>query len=262
MRWMALVVSVVLALAAGRAIAAEPVDLELALGIDVSGSVDDEEARLQREGYIAAFRHPDVIRAIQGGFLQRIAVSYYEWAGYGHNRIISGWTMIDGAATANAFADKLTLEPPQTASRTAIASAIEFAVTYFEGNEFEGTRRVLDISGDGPNNWGDYVTVSRDKAIAAGVTINGLPIINDRPGPSGWSQMRDLDLYYRDCVIGGPGAFIVVANTFEDFAAAVRRKLILEISGYSPPARLMPAQARIAPPCDFGERAREDRDDF
>lgn len=257
-----LTIVVVLALAASHATAAEPVDLELALGIDVSGSVDDEEARLQREGYIAAFRHPDVIRAIQGGFLQRIAVAYYEWAGYGHHRVIAGWTMIDGAAAANAFADKLTLEPPQTASRTAIASAIEFSVTWFEGNDFEGTRRVVDISGDGPNNWGNYVTVSRDKAIAAGVTINGLPIINDRPGPSGWSQMRDLDLYYRNCVIGGPGAFIVVANTFEDFATAVRRKLILEISGRTPPARLMPAQARIAPPCDSGERAIDDRDDY
>lgn len=257
-----IVASVTLALYAERAGAAEPVDLELALGIDVSGSVDDEEARLQREGYIAAFRHPDVIRAIQGGFLQRIAVSYYEWAGYGHNRIIAGWTMIDGAATANAFADKLTLEPPQTASRTAIASAIGFAVTWFERNEFEGTRRVVDISGDGPNNWGEYITRARDKAIAAGVTINGLPIVNDRPGPSGWSQMRNLDLYYRDCVIGGPGAFIVVANTFEDFATAVRRKLILEISGRAPPARPMPAQARVAPPCDSGERAWEDRDDY
>ena len=262
MNRLTIVTFVVLAFAGTRAIAAEPVDLELALGIDVSGSVDDEEARLQREGYIAAFRHPDVIRAIQGGFLQRIAVSYYEWAGYGHHKIIAGWTMIDGEKTANAFADKLTLEPPQTASRTAIASAIGFAVTDFELNEFEGTRRVVDISGDGPNNWGEYITLARDKAIVAGVTINGLPIVNDRPGPSGSLQMRNLDLYYRDCVIGGPGAFIVVANTFQDFARAVRRKLILEISNRTPPARLMPAQARIAAPCDSGERAWEDRDDY
>ena len=259
-----IVASVVLALYAGRAIAAEPVDLELALGVDVSGSVDDEEARLQRQGYIAAFRHPDVIRAIQGGFLRRIAVSYYEWAGYGHHKIIAGWTMIDGADSANAFADMLTLEPPRTASRTAIASAIGFAVDHFDGNQFEGTRRVVDISGDGPNNWGDYVAQARDKAVAAGVTINGLPIVNDRPSLRGWAPMQFLDLYYRDCVIGGPGAFIVVANTFADFATAVRRKLILEISGLAPPrpARLMPAQARVAPPCDYGEQAWQDRDDY
>lgn len=245
-----------------------PVDLELALGIDVSGSVDDEEAMLQRQGYIAAFRHPDVIRAIEEGMLGRIAVGYYEWAGYGHMRVIAGWTEIGDAKTANAFADVLTLNPPETAYRTAIASAIDFAALWFDRNGFEGTRRAIDISGDGPNNWGGPVTRARDRAVEQGITINGLPIVNNRPGPSGWPQIPNLDLYYRDCVIGGPGAFIVVANSFEEFAVAVRRKLITEIAGLDPPdppARLVPVQlrpGRAAPPCDIGERRWEDQDDY
>lgn len=213
---------------------AVPVDLELAMGIDVSGSIDDDEARLQRSGYIAAFRHPAVIDAIAHGRHRRIAAAYYEWAGFGHMRIVADWTLIDGPAAAHAFADRLSLDPPQTAARTAIGDAIAFAVPFFQANAFIGTRRVIDLSGDGPNNWGGLVAVQRDQAVAAGVTINGLPIINDRPSRFGGPPMPDLDLYYRHCVIGGPGAFIVVANNFEDFGRAVRRKMILEIAGRQP----------------------------
>ena len=265
MRLSLLILVALLTVAAGPATAAEPlipVDLELVLAVDVSGSIDDEEALLQREGYINAFRHPDVLRAIQGGFLRRIAVSYYEWAGFGHIRIIADWAVVEDSRTALAFADSLTRDLPQTARRTAISAAIEFAVPYFERNGFEGTRRVIDISGDGPNNWGTPVIIARDKAVAAGVTINGLPIVNGREGPSGWPQDPDLDLYYRDCVIGGPGAFIVVANSFEDFAAAIRRKLILEIAGREPPIRIEPVAARTAPPCDIGEQRWRDLDDY
>jgi hypothetical protein len=265
-----LILSSVLALTLAGPVAASqdgPVDLELALGIDVSGSVDDDEAMLQRQGYIAAFRHPDVIRAIEQGILGRIAVAYYEWAGYGHMRIITDWTLIDGAEAAHAFADSLELNPPQTAYRTAIASAIDFAVTYFDINDFEGTRRVVDISGDGANNWGGLVTAARDRAVAQGVIINGLPIVNNRPGPSGRPQTSNLDLYYENCVIGGPGAFLVVANSFPEFAEAVRRKLIIEIADLAPrhERALIPVQFtpnRIAPPCDIGERRWEDEDDF
>jgi hypothetical protein len=245
----------------------QPVDLELALGIDVSGSVDDEEAMLQRQGYIAAFRHPDVIRAIEQGILGRIAVAYYEWAGYGHMRIVTDWRLIDGAEAAHAFANSLERNPPETAYRTAIASAIDFAVTYFDVNDFEGTRRVVDISGDGANNWGGAVTAARDRAVAQGVIINGLPIVNNRPGPSGRPQLANLDLYYENCVIGGPGAFLVVANSFPEFAEAVRRKLIIEIADLAPrheraitPIQFTPN--RIVPPCDIGERRWEDEDDF
>ena len=252
-----------------------PVDLELALGIDVSGSIDDEEARLQREGYIAAFRHPRMLKAIRSGILGRIAVAYFEWAGFGHMKVIAGWTLIHDEAGAAAFAARLAQGAPQTASRTAISDAIDFAVPYFERNGFAGTRRVIDISGDGPNNWGDLITEARDRALARGITINGLPIMNDRPTIGGWPPMPNLDLYYRNCVIGGPGAFIVVAKDFGDFAVAVRRKLILEIAGIAPGraahnmrprgrsfsqgtrmAQLQPPlpAARIAPPCDAGER--------
>ena len=241
-------------LAAAPVAADQPVDLELALGIDVSGSVDDQEARLQRQGYIAAFRHPRVIAAIEGGILGRIAVVYYEWAGYGHMRIVADWTLVEDEASANASADLLTLNPPQTASRTAIASAIDFGVLWSSMNEFEGTRRAVDISGDGPNNWGETVTRARDRAVAAGVTINGLPIVNDRPGPSGRSQIADLDLYYRDCVIGGPGAFIVVANSFDEFAIAVLRKLITEIAGLAREPALTTVELHVAPPCNISDR--------
>ncbi|MBT5047990.1 MAG: DUF1194 domain-containing protein, partial [Rhodospirillaceae bacterium] len=166
-----------------------PVDLELALGIDVSGSVDEEEAVLQRNGYIAAFRHPSIVDAIQHGGLGRIAVSYYEWAGFGHMKIIAPWTLIKDKATADGFADLLTREQPETARRTAIAAAISFGADYFDGNGFAARRRVLDISGDGPNNWGELVNVARDRAVARGITINGLPIVNDRPSYSGRMPM-------------------------------------------------------------------------
>ena len=256
----------------GRPAGALPVDLELLLGVDVSGSIDEEEARLQRDGYIAAFRHPMITDAIRSGFHGRIAVSYYEWAGFGHMKIIAGWTLIDDRESALAFADKLTEIPPQTARRTAISEAIEFAIGYFDDNGIAGKRRVLDISGDGPNNWGPLVTGARDQAVAAGITINGLPIINDRLSPFGWPTIRNLDLYYRDCVIGGRGAFMVVANDFNDFAAAVLKKLVLEIAGLSPgvpqsraaarPSLARPVAFRIPPPCDIGERRWEDYDEF
>lgn len=245
--------------------AAEPVDLELALAVDVSGSIDDEEAQLQRDGYVAAFRDPAVIRAIEHGMLGRIAVAYYEWAGFNRVRVIVDWTLIEDVKTAHAFAGLLTLEPPRTVRRTSISSAIDFGVPYFARNEYDGTRRVIDVSGDGANNSGDLVTRARDRAVAAGVTINGLPIINGRPGPFGWPPIKDLDLYYRDCVIGGPGAFLVVANSFDEFAEAVRRKLILEIAGIGPPKpRLVPAQLapeRTAPPCNIGELRIQGFDD-
>jgi hypothetical protein len=275
-----LVLAAVVAVAGGpgAAMATEEdieVDLELALAVDVSGSIDDDEAVLQRAGYIAAFRHPRVLQAIRRAGLGRIAVAYYEWAGYGHMKIIADWTLIHDKASADGFAAKLTEVPPETASRTAIGSAIEFAVPFFEGNEYEGQRRVLDISGDGPNNWGGLVTVARDAALAKGITINGLPIMNDRPSRWGRPPMRNLDLYYMDCVIGGPGAFIVVATRFKDFASAILRKLILEIAGKTPgkapdaatsspdavtSSMLRPVVAPMGPPCDYGERLRDSFD--
>ena len=259
-----LIVATGLLAAGGPARAAEtgtPVDLELILAIDVSRSIDREEARLQRQGYIDAFRDQELARVIASGYIGKIAVGYFEWAGYEYSRIIIPWTLVDGAERARAFADALAAaSPPAAARRTSISEAINYALPWFEGNGFVGTRRVVDISGDGPNNEGELVTLAREKAIAAGVTINGLPIMGHSRGLYSRFNLPDLDLYFRDCVIAGPGAFLEVAADFPDFARAVRRKLILEIAGRTPTERfrVMHAQAarsdRVAPPCNIGEQ--------
>ena len=245
-----------------------PVDLELALAVDVSRSIDPDEARLQREGYIKAFRNPQVIKAIESGMLGRIVVGYFEWAGYGHADIVVDWMLVEDAASANALADALDRGNPVSASRTSISGAIEFARSWFDNNGFEALRRVVDVSGDGPNNWGELVTEARDRAVAAGVTINGLPILDPGFGLFSRFNIGNLDLYYRDCVIGGTGAFLEVAADFNDFARAVRRKLVLEIAGLQP----LPIQGPIAvqadkgahasPPCDIGETLWRGRDGF
>lgn len=243
----------------GFAAAADrPVDLELVLAADISGSMDRAEATLQRQGFVAALRHPEVIAAIEGGMLGRIAVTYVEWAGPYFQHTLVGWTEIADAVSANRFADAVAAPQIVTERYTSIGTLINTSAARFSGNGFEGTRRVIDIAGDGPNNRGEYVHISRDRAVAAGIVINGLPIINDRPSPGGYPPMPDLDLYYEDCVIGGPGAFLVVANGFEDFARAILRKMILEIAGRTPPPeRLHFAASRPRPACDFGERQLE-----
>ncbi|MDH3702161.1 MAG: DUF1194 domain-containing protein [Alphaproteobacteria bacterium] len=236
-----------------------PVDLELVLAVDISGSIDPEEAQLQRDGYVAALTDPALLKAIQGGFLGRIAVTYVEWAGAEISVTVANWTMIEDERSARNFAAVIARAPVHTALWTSIHNAIEFALPQFENNKFQGTRRVIDISGDGPNNKGGLVTVARDRAIAMGVTINGLPIVNSRPSPFGWPAMKDVDLYYGNCVIGGPGAFYIVANSFADFARAIRKKLILEIAGRTPPPvfRIFKTaaggKAREIPPCNIGE---------
>jgi hypothetical protein len=221
-----------------------PVDLELVLAVDISGSVDEVEALLQREGYIAALRHPQVIEAIQGGMFGGIAVTYVEWAGDHYQRTMLGWTLLDGAESADAFADALAETPLLTAHWTSLSGAIDYAVPLFDDNGFEGFRRVIDISGDGHNNRGRPVEDARDEAVATGITINGLPIVNDRPNPWGGRPPIDLDVYYEQRVIGGPGAFIVVAEDYTSFASAILSKLLLEIAGETPPSRHLVAAAR------------------
>jgi len=257
------------------------VDLELVLAVDVSLSIDSGEARLQRQGYVEAFRDRQVLDAIKGGILGRIAVTYFEWANSAHTQLIVNWTVIDSDAAAEAFAAALQKRYPGPAHYTSISGAIDFGRSLFKDNGFDGTRQVIDISGDGPNNWGDLVVHARDRAVAQGVTINGLPILDEGPGPFGRYNIPNLDLYYRDCVIGGPAAFIVVAENFQAFADAIRRKLILEIAGGTPEEAPRPPATphlqlaqysgqtepplangqRVAPPCDIGEqllRARQD----
>lgn len=255
--------------------AREPVDLELVIAVDVSNSVDRYEARLQREGYVQAFSDDRVIEAIQSGFLGRIAVYYFEWAGAGHMRPVMEWTVIEDAESARAFAAELSGKPYSSARRTSISEALDFAVPQFERNDYDGKRKVIDVSGDGANNWGRLVTLARDEAIAAGITINGLPILEAAPGYASAFYMPHLDLYYEACVIGGRGAFMVVANGFEDFADAVRQKLVLEIAGVTPvttperhadAASLILAQGRnqdrVVPACDAGDRRRYFSDGF
>ncbi len=230
------------------------VDLELVLAADISGSMDLQEAVLQRQGFVSAFRHPEVVGAIQSGRFGRIAVTYVEWAGIYHQSTLVDWTEVANAASADAFAEALERPDVMTELWTSISSLIAYAAARFQGNGFFGERRVIDISGDGPNNRGAYIVDARDRALASGIVINGLPIINGRLGRYGYPPLPNLDLYYEDCVIGGPGAFVIVADGYEDFARAIRRKLVMEIAGRVPSVR--PAQHaadRPRPPCNAGE---------
>lgn len=215
-----------------------PVDLELVLAVDVSGSIDEVEARLQRQGYVMALSHPRVIEAIRSGGYGRIAVTYVEWANGGYQRTVAEWTLVEDAASAKGLAGGLAEAPVVTAHWTSISGAIDHAAQLFAGNGYEGLRRVIDVSGDGYNNNGRPADHAREDAVAMGITINGLPIINERPNPWGSAPAAGLDAYYREHVIGGPGAFLVVAQDFEDFATAILSKLILEIVGTEPSVRM------------------------
>ncbi|MBP2297459.1 DUF1194 domain-containing protein [Azospirillum picis] len=230
-------------LSAAPAAADTPVDLELVLAVDVSGSVDPEEAKLQRNGYVQALMNSKVQGAIHGGPLGRIAATYVEWAGEGYQHVIVAWTELSDAASVEQFAAAVAEAPMVTEQWTSISSAIDFAVPLFDGNGFEGTRRVIDVSGDGENNRGRPVEQARDAAVARGITINGLPILNDRPNPWGGAAANDLADYYRDHVIGGPGAFLVPARDFAAFADAILSKLLLEVAGGEPSGAPAPAYA-------------------
>ncbi len=243
------------------------VDLELVIAVDVSGSVDDDEAALQRQGYIKAFRDPKIIEAITRGQMGAIAVTYFEYAGSHHQLTLVDWSRITGAESASNFADALAFEPIMVNVWTSISGAIEAGQAAFRRSPYQGRRHVIDVSGDGANNGGTLVTAARDLALVDGITINGLPIVNDKLSRYGRPQIPNLDYYYTDCVIGGPGAFIIVANGFEDYARAVRHKLILEIAGVvpikKPVATFMPAYGHDRPSCTIGESLRQDwEDDF
>ena len=217
-----------------------PVDVELVLAVDISGSVDPEEGRLQRQGYIDAIAHPQVVDAITSGPMGRIAVAYLEWSGDGQQYVVVPWKLIDGPDSAQAFSDLLAEAPVGSGRYTSISGAIDFAVPMFERNGFEGLRKVIDVSGDGVNNRGRMVSSARDAAVAAGVVVNGLPIINDRPNPFGTYTPRDLDTYFEREVIGGPGAFVMVAESFQTFGSAILAKLLREIAAAPPAAAPSP----------------------
>ncbi len=233
-----------------------PVDLELVLAVDVSRSMDMDEQALQRNGYVEAFRHNDVIDAISSGPHGRIAVSYVEWAGPDFQMTLVPWTVIDGSAAANGFADRLAAAPITREHGTSISSGLIYVGPSFAANGVEGARRVVDVSGDGPNNMGVPVTIARDPLIAAGVTINGLPIMIKRPG--GFAAIENLDVYYEDCVIGGTGAFLVPVTDIQKLATAIRRKLVLEIAERTAPVvKASEAKAEPRIDCMIGEKLRE-----
>lgn len=213
-----------------RAHAAEPVDVLLVLAVDVSRSIDPDEARLQREGYRSAVSDPRVVEAIRGGMTGAIALAYVEWAGFEYQRVVLPWTHIGSQAEASAWSNKLAEAPRASLSWTSISGALNFSRQVMAEAPFEGTRRVIDVSGDGVNNSGGPAEEARDRVVAEGIVINGLPIINDRP-TFGRGAPVALDDYFRNSVIGGPGAFMIVAEDFESFGNAVRRKLIREIAG-------------------------------
>ena len=206
-----------------------PVDVELVLAVDISYSMDEEEQRLQREGYIEALQSEEFIKALKAGANGRIAVAYMEWASSYDQRTVVNWTLIDSPQTARAFATQLAGAPYRRASRTSISGAIDGAMRLFEGNGYDGARRVIDISGDGPNNNGRPVTQAREDALGQGVTINGLPLLI-RPVRVAYMDIDNLDWYYEDCVIGGPGAFMIPVRGPEAFAEGTRTKLVLDIA--------------------------------
>jgi hypothetical protein len=214
--------------------AATEVDLQLVLAVDVSRSIDEVEAELQRRGYIDALTNEKVIDAILSGENKRIAVTYVEWAGTHYQVTVIDWTAIDSAAAARRFTDKLAEAPRSSQSWTAVGAALAFSGERFDNSSFESRRRVIDVSGDGRTNDGPPAELVRDKLVAQGIVINGLPVMMNRNN-FGRPPDLGLDKYYEDNVIGGPGCFMIPAENFDDFGRAVRTKLIREISAAPKP---------------------------
>jgi hypothetical protein len=208
---------------------AMPIDLELVLAVDVSRSIDEEEYGMQKDGYAAAVASAAVVNAIRSGPRGAIAVTYVEWSGSAHQRQLVAWTLINDAASAQSFADQVRRAPRGFADWTAIGAAIDFSAALFDGNGYEGDRLVIDISGDGASNNGRPPHLARDDAVARGIAINGLPILNEQ---------SKLDEYYQDNVIGGPGSFIVPADDFASFGRALVAKLVREIAALPNARRL------------------------
>jgi hypothetical protein len=235
------------------------VDVELVLAVDVSYSMDPDEQALQREGYVTGITSREFMQALQQGMNGKVAVTYFEWAGPSDQKIIVPWRLIDGPATAAAVAKEIASAPYRRAARTSISGALGFAKPLFDASGYRGIRRVIDVSGDGTNNSGERLVPVRDEVIASGMTINGLPIMLKRPTP-GSMDIENLDVYYEDCVIGGPAAFVVPIHERNQFKEATRTKLVLEIAGRTPPPRVIPAAAsapRIS--CTIGERMWRER---
>ena len=244
---------------ADRSPSAVAVDVELVIAVDVSYSMDPEEQALQREGYIQALTSREFLSALREGANGKIAITYYEWAGANDQKIVMPWRLIDGPEAADAVAAEIARAPYRRASRTSISGALKFAKPLFDNSGYRGLRRVIDVSGDGANNAGDLIVPTRDDVLGAGITINGLPIMLNRPN-FGSVDISELDIYYEDCVTGGPGSFVIPIRERAEFVKATRTKLVLEIASREPEARVIPASAdkpRIS--CTIGEKMWQDR---
>jgi uncharacterized protein DUF1194 len=220
-------------LAPRLASAAEAVDLLLVFAADVSRSIDQEKFQLQRDGYAAAITNPRVLDAVRSGPHHRIAVCFVEWSGIGAQKVLIDWTVIQDTKSAQQFAAQLAEAPRSFADRTSISGAIEYSMAQLERAPFEAARRTIDVSGDGTNNAGRDVKLARDEALAKGVAINGLVILSEHP--LSWNAEHTnppggLDKYYETNVIGGPGAFVMVAKNFNSFGQAIMNKMIAEIA--------------------------------
>jgi hypothetical protein len=249
--------ALILALVAARAPAQDDVavDVALVLAVDVSLSMDFEEQRVQRDGYVEALTHPAVIEAVARGRLGRIAVAYLEWGGPWTQRLVVPWTVVDGADSARELAESLAVAPIQTSRGTSLSVGLLAASDLFRDAP-PADRKVIDVSGDGPNNMGGPVVEARDRALAQGIEINGLPLMLGAPDLV--FSIAELDLYYQECVIGGPSAFVIPVDDLRDFATAVRTKLILEIASLPPP----PQSPRVVQTaggmdCTIGEKLYE-----
>jgi hypothetical protein len=235
------------------------VDVALVLAVDISFSMDLEELALQRAGYVEALRSPEVHKAIEGGATGRIAVTFFEWAGSHIQHHLIPWTVIDSPAAALRFADELEKQPTRRGQRTSVSGAIDTGARLLDEAPVRALRKVIDVSGDGPNNMGRGVVQARDEAVAKGITINGLPVVMKRPG---YLDIDQLDLYYEDCVIGGRNAFSIPIREKSQFTQTIRTKLVMEISeapDFGNPL-IQKAQARLPRvSCTVGEDMWRDR---
>jgi hypothetical protein len=238
---------------------ANAVDVQLILAVDVSYSMYMDELAIQREGYAQAIVSKDFLQALKTGPNGRVAVTYFEWAASSDQKIIIPWRVIDGPESADAVAAEIMKTPIRRASRTSISGAIYFAMPLFEQSPYHGLRRVIDISGDGPNNNGPPVSIARDEALSKGIVINGLPIMVKEPSYS-TMDIDNLDYYYEDCVVGGPGSFVISIKNREKFKEAIRTKLLMEVAGRMP-ERLPVAEKEKEPrvSCLIGEKIWQDR---
>jgi hypothetical protein len=224
--------------------------------------MDLDELAIQREGYAQAIVSPEFLQALKNGPNGRIAIAYFEWAASGDQKLIIPWRLIDGPESADAVAAEIMKTPIRRASRTSISGAINYAMPLFDEDQYRGLRRVIDISGDGPNNNGTPVTIARDAAVEKGIIINGLPIMVKEPSYS-TMDIENLDLYYKDCVTGGTGSFVVTIKSRDEFKEAIRTKLLMEVAGRTPERHIVPvadegeAGPRVS--CMVGEKIWQDR---